>query len=157
MQSDHSKNRIRDSYRLGPMQEGMLFHYLSAGDTGVDIEQIVCTLDEPLDLAAFRAAWAAVIARHPALRTSFRWDGLDEPIQQVNAQTEIPWDVAEWAPSDSNTERSRLEELLQQERHRGFRLDTPPLMRFIVRKISAEKWLFVWSFNHILLDGHRFL
>ena len=39
------------------MQEGMLFNSLIAPDSGVDIEQIVFVLREPLQAAPFREAW----------------------------------------------------------------------------------------------------
>ena len=37
---------VVDSYRLTPMQEGMLFQSLRADYAGVDVEQIVCRLRE---------------------------------------------------------------------------------------------------------------
>jgi hypothetical protein len=38
-----------DSYELSPMQAGMLFHAVSGGDTGVDVEEVIATLCEPLE------------------------------------------------------------------------------------------------------------
>ena len=48
---------IEESYPLSPMQQGMFFHGLSAPHSGVDIEQIICTLPEEIHFAAFREAW----------------------------------------------------------------------------------------------------
>src|SRR5258706_9055965 len=64
-----------DSYPLAPLQQGMLFHSLSAPASGVDVEQIFCTLREPFDAAAFERAWRRMIERHAILRTSFHWHG----------------------------------------------------------------------------------
>src|SRR2546425_11339860 len=72
-----------DAYPLSPMQEGMLFHTVSAREPGVDIEQLLCTLREPVDAAALERAWQRAVERHDILRTSFHWDGLAAPAHRV--------------------------------------------------------------------------
>ena len=52
--------QVIDTYELSPMQAGMLFHAVSAGCSGVDVEQVVATLHEPLDEALFLRAWQRV-------------------------------------------------------------------------------------------------
>jgi len=54
------------------MQAGMLFHSISGGDPGIDVEQVVATLHEPLAEAHFLRAWTRVVERHPVLRSRFR-------------------------------------------------------------------------------------
>lgn len=49
-------NKIEDSYPLSPMQEGMLFHSLYSPRSGVDIEQIICTIREDFVVTAFKEA-----------------------------------------------------------------------------------------------------
>src|SRR5206468_6286238 len=65
---------VEDLYPLAPMQEGLLFHSLYAGE-GADLyfEQLTAGLEGPLDEPTFAAAWRRVIERHPALRTGFVW------------------------------------------------------------------------------------
>ena len=58
---------IVDSFPLSPIQEGMLFHSLYAHRSGVDVEQMVCSLSEPIDAGAMERAWQAVANRHPRL------------------------------------------------------------------------------------------
>ena len=65
------------------MQEGMLFDSVSGADPGVNLEQIVCTIPAELDLAAFERAWTKLVARNPILRTRFRWQEVDRPMQEV--------------------------------------------------------------------------
>ena len=59
---------VVDSYELSPMQQGPLFHALSAHGTGVDIEQVVVRLGEPLDVTTLEQALRDVMQRHPILR-----------------------------------------------------------------------------------------
>ena len=70
---------VADIYPLTPAQAGILFHTLQAPESGVYFEQYACTLSGSLDTAAFRQAWRIVVDRHPALRTAFIWEGVDEP------------------------------------------------------------------------------
>src|SRR5260221_7623622 len=85
---------VFDQYPLSPLQHGMLFHYVQGGrGTGVDIEQLEGRLHEPIDVALWTEAWTTVAARHPVLRTRFRWEGVQEPRQEVVAAVSAPVDL----------------------------------------------------------------
>src|SRR3954470_13782929 len=80
---------VLDLYMLSPLQQGILFHSLAAMEPGVYVEQLVCDLLGELDRRAFAAAWQRALDRHPALRTGFFWEGLDQPQQVVFRQAEL--------------------------------------------------------------------
>jgi len=84
------------TYSLTPLQQGMLAQYLRAPGSGVDVEQLVCTLPERVDVDALRRAWQKVVDRHDVLRTSIEWSGLDVPQQRVHEQVEVPFEVQDW-------------------------------------------------------------
>ena len=85
-----------ESYPLSALQQGMLFHSLSSPDSGVDMEQILCTLREPLRISVFEHAWSQVIERHPVLRTRFQWQDVGEPIQVVEPSVGLPLHYYDW-------------------------------------------------------------
>ena len=145
-----------DRYPLSPMQAGMLYHHLSSGgDTaGVDIEQIVCTLPELVDADAMRRAWESVARRHTAFRTSLRWEGEDEPVQEVWNELPLAWREERWN-SDPEPD-ARLDAWLEADRAAGFRLDSPPLWRLALLRQPGESSTLVWTFHHVLLDGRSF-
>jgi condensation domain-containing protein len=72
---------LEDLYPLTPLQEGLLFHSLSAPDSTIYVEQIAWTLEGALDAEAFGRAWQQTIDRHPILRTGFLWQETDDPVQ----------------------------------------------------------------------------
>ncbi|UBF27777.1 amino acid adenylation domain-containing protein [Kovacikia minuta CCNUW1] len=144
------------SYPLSSMQQGMLFHRLRSQQTGVDIEQLLCTLHEKLDVSAFKQSWQRVIERHPVLRTSFHWQGLDSPVQRVHQQVQLPFVQQDWRGLANQEQAEHLNAYLQRDRQQGFELDQPPLLRFAIFQIAEAHYQFVWTFHHILLDGRSF-
>ena len=145
-------NDVNEGYPLSPMQQGMLFHSLSAPHSGVDIEQILCTLPEKLNVAAFRQAWERVVERHAILRTGFRVAGL-EPQQEVHRQVRLHFEQKDWRGLTEREQEGRLDAYLQAERRRGFELSVPPLMRLALFHAGEAKHVLAWTFHHLLLDG----
>ncbi len=146
----------RRSYPLSPIQQGLLFHYLSAPDSGADFEQIAISLREALDLQAFAQAWQQVEARHEVLRTSFRWEDVDEPVQEVQSEPAIAPVYEDWSALPAAESAARLAGHLAADRRRGFDLRAAPLSRVAVFRTGADRFEIVWSFPHILLDGRSF-
>lgn len=85
------------AYPLSPMQQGMLFHSLYTPQSGVNVQQVVGTLRHPVDADIFRHAWEKTMARHPVLQTSFRWEGLKTPVQEVQPEVKLPFEVVNWS------------------------------------------------------------
>jgi amino acid adenylation domain-containing protein/non-ribosomal peptide synthase protein (TIGR01720 family)/FkbM family methyltransferase len=142
-----------DLYPLSPMQQGMLFHVLLTPRSGEYFEQLTWAIHSRLDLAAFRRAWESVVARHSALRTSFHWEGLAEPLQLVHPRAELPWRELDWRGLPSAEQDTKLEALLREDRDAGFELTRAPLMRFTIMRLDEGVHRIVWSFHHLLLDG----
>ena len=118
---------------LTPTQAGMLFHRLLDRHSGVDIQQLVIT--DPPD----QEWWRELLATHDVLRTSYHWEGLAEPLQEIAPQVVLPW----------REEQGEIDEYLRADRARGFDLDRPPLMRFAH---FADERKLVWTYHQSLLD-----
>jgi amino acid adenylation domain-containing protein/non-ribosomal peptide synthase protein (TIGR01720 family) len=148
-----SKKNIEDIYPLSPVQQGMLFHSLSAPETGVYVEQLICTLHGDLDVAAFERAWAAVLARHTVLRTLFVWNRGEKPLQVVRRSVRLPFEQYDWRGLSHAEQERRLDDLLEKDRRRGFNLSEAPLMRLALARTAAERFQLLWSSHHLILDG----
>ncbi|MDJ0840480.1 MAG: amino acid adenylation domain-containing protein [Acidobacteriota bacterium] len=142
---------MADLYPLTPLQEGMLFQTRYQEDAGAYFNQIRCTLRGKLDEDAFRDAWLDVANRHAALRTTFHWQGLDQPLQRVADTAQLPWIAEDWR-GETDT-RQRLEDFAREDRQRGFQLEGGPLMRCALLRIDNDARCFIWSHHHLLLDG----
>jgi len=144
---------LEDVYPLSPIQQGILFHALYTSDTEVYFEQWQCTLQGNLDRMAFQQAWQRVINRHPILRTSFHWEKLDDPVQIVHQQVELPWWEQNWQNLSASEQSKQLTALEQRDRDVGFQLSQAPLMRLSLIQMAEQTYQFIWSHHHLLIDG----
>ncbi|MFI1993773.1 non-ribosomal peptide synthase/polyketide synthase [Actinoplanes sp. NPDC020271] len=84
---------------LTPLQEGLLARSAYAeGD--VYVMRVHLDLAGDVDPAALRRALAAVLARHPVLRSAVRHEGLSRPVLAVHTAPEVPWDDEPGGPID---------------------------------------------------------
>ena len=146
-------SRTTDAYPLSPMQQGMLFHSVSAPASDVPasdmyVQQLSCRLRGVLDVQRFERAWEELFRRHAVLRTAFAWHGLPEPLQVVGGRVRTPMDVLDWreAPGD-------LDAFCIAERLRGFDLSRAPLTRLRLVRLSEEEWQLIWTWHHAILDA----
>ena len=142
-----------NAYPLSAMQQGMLFHNLSAPESGVDVEQIYCTLHEAVNPAAFARAWRRVVERHAILRTGFHWRGQQEPVQKVHSEAELDFSQQDWCTHPKARQEDLFKDWLEAERRRGFDLSHPPLLRLALFRLGEAEWRFAWTFHHLLVDG----
>jgi natural product biosynthesis luciferase-like monooxygenase protein len=147
---------IESSYGLTPVQLGMLFNRVHAGGSGVDIEQMIATLREPLDVANLRRAWQATVAQHATLRTRFRWEEVSAPLQEVLENVDLPFLETDLRSLSAEHQTSAINTFLKEDRVRGIDLAQAPLFRLHLFRIAAEESRLVWTFPHILLDGGSF-
>jgi amino acid adenylation domain-containing protein len=143
---------IEDIYELSPLQQGMLFQSLYAPGTGVYVEQIAYHVAGAFNIGAFDAAWQAVAAAHPILRTSFFFDDLAKPLQVVDRRVKIPVEHHDLAGVPDDERADRLEAYLRIDAERGFTISEAPLVRLacFTTRDAADV---VLTFHHALLDG----
>ncbi|HEU5184006.1 MAG TPA: MupA/Atu3671 family FMN-dependent luciferase-like monooxygenase [Gemmatimonadaceae bacterium] len=140
-------------YPLSPMQQGMLYHHLSASESDADMVQVIGELREELDVERFERAWRAVAARHQAFRTRFHWEGLETPTQEVLPEATLQPQLLDWRDRPGHERPLTLDKFLESDRRLGFDLTTAPAMRLTLARWSDAEWRVIWSWPHILLDG----
>ncbi len=148
-----ARREIEDIYGLSGMQQGLLFHTLYEAGSGTYYEQMSCRIEGDLQVEPFKRAWQAVVDRHPILRTSFEWEGLKEPVQIVERGLKLAFRQEDWRGTTPAEQSRKLEELLREERERGFDLSKGPLMKVGLVRVAEDAHYFIWGNHHILFDG----
>src|SRR5262245_60443629 len=131
----------------------MLLHSAYDGASDMYLGQHVYTIEGPLDAEALVRAWRMVFAAHPALRTSFHWEGLEKPLQVVHRDVAPPAHRYDWSDVDEDAHRERTQRLLADDQAEGFDLTSPPLQRLHLMRLGPDLHGLAWSHHHLLLDG----
>ncbi|WP_118914297.1 amino acid adenylation domain-containing protein [Mycobacterium shigaense] len=145
-------HQIADVLPLTPLQQGLFFHTTVAKSSGVDpyAPQLDIALTGRLDGARLRQAVHAVVARHPNLAARFCAE-FDEPVQIIPTDPAPAWrfvDLDEEVEVDE-----RIRRLCAQERAAVCDLANPPVFRAALVRTAPDRYRFVLTHHHIVLDG----
>ncbi|MBI0301060.1 non-ribosomal peptide synthetase, partial [Streptomyces sp. PRKS01-29] len=176
-----TQSGLLDVLPLSPLQEGLLFHAVhdvnavhdantahgvqdgsgvrdvsgvhdGSGADGYTV-QIVLRLDGHLRPAALRAAAETLLDRHQNLRAAFLHEGMDQPVQVIPREIELPWEEVDLTGTAETERHAACERVLHGERSHRFDPSDPPLLRFTLIRIGTDRHLLALTNHHILLDG----
>ena len=136
---------------LSPAQERFWFLHRLAPDAPTYHMHEAWRAEGPLDVDRLERAVNAVIARHPALRTTIV-PGPDGPMQQIHEHLPITverLDVSNRSPGERATEVGRI---ATAEARALFDLGRGPLVRLAVVKESERCHTLLYTVHHIVSD-----
>ncbi|WP_042934941.1 condensation domain-containing protein, partial [Pseudomonas gingeri] len=142
---------VQDIYPLAPLQEGILYHHLSAEQGDPYLLQSRMAFASPERLSAFVEALQKVIERHDILRTAVHWQGLDSPVQVVLRHAELQVEQVACDPAAGDV----LEQLHARFDARHWRMDLTqaPLIRLVHAFDAAQqRTVAILLFHHLALD-----
>ncbi|MFA0924954.1 amino acid adenylation domain-containing protein, partial [Xanthomonas fragariae] len=144
-------SNVQDIYPLAPLQEGVLYHHLSAAQGDPYLLQAQFAFSDQQRLHAFITALQQVIDRHDILRSSIVWEELDTPVQVVWRQATLPMEQV-----DCDPENGAIIEQLQQRfgaRKHALNLQCAPLLKLVYAHDPANlRWVGMLLFHHLVLD-----
>ena len=142
---------MRRQAPLTPAQERLWFlHRLNPEDASYNV-YLVSRLTGPLDRDALTAAFTGVVARHEALRTSFREiDG--RPLQDIGPAE--PWEIEflDLAQAGPGPAEQQARELVATRTNQPFDLAASPL-RVSLLRLSPNDHVLCVVLHHLIADG----
>ncbi|MFE2258785.1 amino acid adenylation domain-containing protein [Streptomyces cyaneofuscatus] len=127
--------RADDLYDLTPLQSGMLLHSLMGGGYG-GCHVIECA--PGLDESDVLDVWRELVERHPVLRSSVHWQGLERPVQMVHPVESVEIGIADWSESLIDT---------ASDQDRAWR------PRVTVARMGDDRLKVVLNCHHLWIDG----
>ncbi|MCP4213725.1 MAG: AMP-binding protein, partial [bacterium] len=168
------KENVSNVLALTPMQEGILFHYLKEPGSALYFEQLCLELSGAVEKEIFEKAWNSVIQTNEMLRTLFRWEKINNPVQVILKQHSIkpryynfsnPYEAHEKTSNERgssallerptpgrNRQAARPEKIKAEDGKEGFDLRDVPF-RITLCKHTDRRYTMIISHHHILYDG----
>lgn len=146
---------LENCYAATELQSGLIFHSRFRQEEYSEgyIVQVYLEIEQALDVERFKSIWQHIATRYDAFRSVF--DGLDRDdiLQLVFDEIELPWTELDWRRQSDQAQATSFQEYCNEDRKRPFDLFTAPLMRFTLIRESTERFRFVWTYHHSILDG----
>jgi tyrocidine synthetase III len=147
------RKNIENVLALTPTQEGMLFHYLKDPEKNHYFEQLCLEVSVGINQDIFEKAWNVVIENNEMLRTFFRWEKINEPVQVALKKYTINMASIDLSGiQDNGAKKRELEKIKDQDRSKKFNLRQVPF-RVILCQFSEQHYYIIISNHHILFDG----
>ena len=105
-----------------------------------------------LDVIALKNALNGLVARHEALRTTFRDDG-EHVIQIISPARELELREVDLTSSPEAGRKEEVLRLLRREARRPFDLSRDRMLRGVLLKLGGRDWILGLTLHHIAGDG----
>ena len=148
-----TRSNIEAIYDLTPLQQGMLYHTVSAEDSAAYNLQMAFTLEGYIDEKILEQSWQKIVKNYTALRTSFAWEKIKKPYQIVNREVDFTIENIDLSDLPEVEQKKQIDEFIKDDMLRPLKLNKPPLMRLSLIRQGAEKHQLIWTFSHIILEG----
>lgn len=143
---------VQDILSLTPIQQGMLFHYLQESETNVYTDQLCLHLSGTINLDLMHKAWEVVIDTNEMLRTVFRWEKLQKPVQIILKQADAPIGIYDLSHCDPLEKEERLQAIKQWDQNEKIDIRTAPF-RVTLIQLDQKGCVMLMTNHHILYDG----
>lgn len=146
---------VYDAYPLSMVQLGMLYELCTSGEnylyhnvTNYMVRDTGHFSEEALDCAINR-----IISRHDIFRTAFDLDHFSIPLQQVYNEVLYKIKVNDYTGMTEGEQSTLINKFFSSERTKPVSLNEAPLFRLTVFLLDEQKWRFILTENHAILDG----
>jgi len=148
----NEKFELEDIYPLSPMQEGLFFHILMDKNSSY-FEQLSYTLEGDLNVEMVEKSVNELFKRYDILRAGIYQQESGNPLQLIFKERKIDFDFRDLSQRFPEEQQRDILDFKEKDKQRSFDLLNDTLLRVAVLKLDDNRFEFVWSYHHILLDG----
>ncbi|QDY82829.1 amino acid adenylation domain-containing protein [Paenibacillus polymyxa] len=144
---------IENVYPLTPMQKGMLFHHLLEPQSRAYFQQSSFEVHGSVNVDSFVNSLKILMRKHAVFRTNFYSELLDLPVQVVYQDKKPECAFLDLRGRNAAQREEMVRGYKRSDMEKGFDLAQDNLMRMSIIRLEEEKYLLIWSFHHIVMDG----
>ncbi|WP_299685781.1 non-ribosomal peptide synthetase [uncultured Dokdonia sp.] len=111
------------------------------------------TLDGDYEIALFKKAVQATIARHEILRTVFEVDEEGDLRQYIIPSDSFDLEIPFYDLKEEVYKEEKIASQIKKDAYLSFDLANGPLVRVCLFQIEASKYIFYYNLHHIISDG----
>ncbi|HEX7733564.1 MAG TPA: amino acid adenylation domain-containing protein [Ktedonobacteraceae bacterium] len=146
--------QIEDAYPVSPLQQNMLFQRRHTGNAELYwLCGVVSLKNAHINMEAYEEAWTTVVNWHAIGRTTFIWQGLDEPLQVVQKQSRVRVQHFDWRDLSPAEQEEELETCLRAFRIQGSNTSQAPHLSIALARTAEHDYYLFRNFNYMLQDG----
>ncbi|WP_163335617.1 non-ribosomal peptide synthetase [Desulfopila sp. IMCC35008] len=147
------KDQIEDIYPLAPIQEGMLFYEQFDTEANLYLVQMSGIMEGEVDPDRMKQAYQSVLARHSILRSGFIQGPSGQFLHVVNKRVEVPFVINDLTALPPEKQKVETQKQVKDDTAIGFDFSRAPVMRCTLNKLDEDKYHFILSNHHVLMDG----
>lgn len=138
---------------LNPMQEVMLPYYITQRKKGGNSQVLTCNISPNISLDVLQKALETLTQRHPILRSTFIWRGLQKPAQIIYKAPPMECKRISLQEKTSECAAEIYHTLLEEWKSTVLDFTKPPLNRFYIVEFPKAPPKLVWQYLIGLFDN----
>jgi len=148
--------QVEDIYPVTPYQRHMLANYFTHHEPGLFVIQRTTSMPIPLAADVMAQSLQKITDLHPLLRTTFVWEGLDEPVQVIYKEVKAHVEQRDWSHLSPAHQEQQFEEYLSRDREQGFDPRDPVSLRVFIARTGEGLYHMALTADYMRIDGWSF-
>ncbi|NSL85715.1 amino acid adenylation domain-containing protein [Chitinophaga sp. Mgbs1] len=141
-----------DIYPLTAIEQGMIYSSMIRPEEPVYYDQFPFFVHID-DLSVFKTAVAALVQRHPILRTKYYMKSFSSPVKVVLPEIVLPITYEDFSMLNDDEQQQAVRNQLATGQTARLNFDDELFWNFQICRLRKHEYVVIWSFHHSALDG----
>lgn len=150
---DQTTDNIQSIYKLSPMQEGIMFNWILDENTQAYYIQMYFEINNHVSLDYLQESFDILIERHDILRTNFFYKNVKNMWQIVYKDVKNNIVYFNLEGKNEKYKNEFISKVKENDKLKNFDLSKDRLIRITLIRNEENRYSFIVSFHHIILDG----
>ncbi len=147
------KDSICNIIDLTSPQLGIFYHCLKSNEPNMYVNQVILGLGGDVKIDKFTQALKRIFLENEALRSTFRWENLNNPACLILKSNLLPLTIYEYNNENNKNYDEYVNKIGEEIFQQGIKMDADTLINFYLIKDSIDNNTLIIQYHHIIMDG----